>query len=121
MLEELNAMLRDLRSELHLEVAAISADGNLIAGDFESGHDANRIAAAAGDGFLMMAAMGGLINRGEEMLLSIEYDNGALVVSPLEPGAVLVMVAGVMADIGMLRVAARRFQAQYLQATTLVA
>jgi predicted regulator of Ras-like GTPase activity (Roadblock/LC7/MglB family) len=121
MVDVLTEMLARLRADNDLDMAAISADGLMVASDAASGFDAEGICATAGDGFLMMMALGVELQRGEPVMLTIEYETGTVVVCPLEHGAVLVMLTGNAVNLGRLRLAARRFQAQYLESAALAA
>jgi predicted regulator of Ras-like GTPase activity (Roadblock/LC7/MglB family) len=114
-LDDLNDMLARLRSDNDLEFAAISADGMLVAADSVDGVDAEGICATAADGYLVMTALGVELQRGEQQMATIEYSEGTVLICPLEHGAVLVMLTGGNANLGRLRLAARRFRASYVQ------
>ncbi|GIW04499.1 MAG: hypothetical protein KatS3mg059_1119 [Thermomicrobiales bacterium] len=116
MVDVLTDMLARLRVDNDLDLAAISADGLLVAADYSDGLDAEGICATAGDGFLMMTALGGELGRGEPRMLTVEYQHGTIVLCPLDHGATLVLLTGSALNLGRLRLAARRFQAQYLAA-----
>jgi predicted regulator of Ras-like GTPase activity (Roadblock/LC7/MglB family) len=115
MIDVLDEMLARLRSDNDLELAAVSADGMLVSADGADNVDAEGICATAADGYLVMTALGIELSRGEQRMLTIEYSGGTVVVCPLEHGAVLVMLTGSNPNLGRLRLAARRFQAQYLE------
>ncbi len=83
--------------------------------------DAEGICATAADGYLVMTALGIELDRGEQQMLTIEYADGTVIVCPLEHGAVLVMMTGGSANLGRLRLAARRFQAQYMESASAAA
>jgi predicted regulator of Ras-like GTPase activity (Roadblock/LC7/MglB family) len=117
-LDLLTEMLARLRSENDLEFAAISADGMLVAADIAEEVDAEGICATAADGYLVMTALGLELKRGDQQMLTIEFTQGTVVICPLELGAVLVMLTGGNANLGRLRLAARRFQAQYLESAS---
>jgi predicted regulator of Ras-like GTPase activity (Roadblock/LC7/MglB family) len=117
MQDVLSNMLVRLRADNDLDLAAITADGLLVAADFADGLDSDAICATASDGYLMMAALGQDLQRGEQIMLTIDYANGSVLICPFEHGAVLVMLTGAAVNLGRLRLAARRFQAQYLEAT----
>jgi predicted regulator of Ras-like GTPase activity (Roadblock/LC7/MglB family) len=121
MVDELTELLARLRADNDLDLAAISADGLMVAAEFAEGLDAEGICATAGDGFLMMMALGVELQRGEPEMLTIEYRSGTVLVCPLEHGAVLVMLTGNAVNLGRLRLAARRFQAQYLETAAMAA
>ena len=111
----LNALLARLRLENDLQFAAVSADGMLVAADSAEGVDAESVCATAGDGYLVMTALGVELNRGDSQLLTVEYSDGTVLIAPLEHGAVLVLLTNGSANLGRLRLASRRFQAQYLE------
>jgi predicted regulator of Ras-like GTPase activity (Roadblock/LC7/MglB family) len=113
MVDVFNEMLARLRADNDLEFAAISADGMQVAADSAEGVDSESICATAADGYLVMTALGVELARGAQQMLTIEYTGGTVLVCPLEHGAVLVMLTGGNANLGRLRLAARRFQAQY--------
>lgn len=121
MVDVLIEMLARLRADNDLDMAAIGADGLMVASDAADGFDAERICATAGDGFLMMTALGAELERGEPTMLTIEYRGGTVCICPLEHGAVLVMLSGSAVNLGRLRLAARRFQTQYLEAAAVAA
>ena len=115
MVDVLNEMLARLRTDNDLVLAAISADGMMVAADFAEGVDAENVCATAGDGYLMMTALGSELMRGDQIMLTVEYEGGTVVITPLELGAVLVMLTGPSTNLGRIRLAARRFHSQYLQ------
>ncbi len=121
MVDVLTEMLGRLRVDNDLDLAAISADGLMVASDHGEGFDAEGVCATAGDGYLMMTALGSELHRGEQEMLTIEYSAGTVLVCPLEHAAVLVMLTGTAVNLGRLRLAARRFQAQYLQTAAMAA
>ena len=114
MADALDEMLVDLRTSNALDLAAVSTDGLMVAADHADGIDAENVCATAGDAFLTMAALGAQLNRGEPEMLTIEYDDGTVVVSPLPHGGTLILLAAGHANLGRLRMASRRFRDQYL-------
>ncbi|HEX3301994.1 MAG TPA: roadblock/LC7 domain-containing protein [Thermomicrobiales bacterium] len=121
MVDVLEEMLARLRADNDLEFAAISADGMQVASDGADSLDAEGICATAADGYLVMTALGIELDRGDQQMLTIEYANGTVIVCPLEHGAVLVMLTGGNANLGRLRLAARRFQAHYVESASAAA
>ena len=121
MSDELTELLARLRADNGLVLAAVCADGLMVAADAAEGMDPERICATAGDGFLMMTALGAELQAGEATMLTIEYERGTVVVNPLGYGAVLVMMTGSAVNLGRLRLAARRFQEQAMNAANPVA
>ena len=121
MIEVLTDMLSRLRGDNELALAAISADGMMVAADAAEEIDAEHVCATAGDAYLMMLALGAELQRGEQIMLTVEYEGGTVLIAPLEHGAVLVMMTSGAVNLGRLRLAARRFQSQYLQQAELAA
>lgn len=121
MRDVLKEMLARLRSDNDLDLAAIGADGMVVVADSDERLDAEAICATAGDGYLMMAALSEDLHRGEQSMLTIEYAHGSLLIYSLEHGAVLVMLTGSAVNLGRLRLAAKRFQAQYDEAAAVAA
>jgi len=116
MADVLTELLARLRADNNLELAAVSADGLRVGSDEADGVDAEGICATAGDGYLMMTALGAELGRGDPVLLTIEYDGGTVLVGPLDHGAALVMLTGGHVNLGRLRIATRRFQEHYIGA-----
>jgi len=117
----LTELLARLRTDNNLVLAAVCADGLMVASDAADGMDPDAICATAGDGFLMMTALGAELAAGEATMLTIEYEHGTVVVNPLGYGAALVMMTGSAVNLGRLRLAARRFQEQAMDAASPVA
>jgi len=108
----LTDLLARLRTDNGLVLAAVCADGLIVSADAAEGLDPDAICATAGDGYLMMTALGAELSAGEPTMLTIEYEGATVVVSPLGFGAALVMMTGGAVNLGRLRLAARRFQEQ---------
>jgi predicted regulator of Ras-like GTPase activity (Roadblock/LC7/MglB family) len=119
--DTLKDMLARLRADNELDLAAISADGMMVVADYDAALDGDAICATAGDGYLMMSALSEELHRGGQAMLTIEYERGSLLIYALEHGAVLVMLTGSAVNLGRLRLAARRFQAQYVEAAAIAA
>jgi predicted regulator of Ras-like GTPase activity (Roadblock/LC7/MglB family) len=116
MADGLNELLARLRADNGLDLAAVSADGLMVGADSIDELDVEGVCATVGDVFLMMTALGTELERGEPNMLTIEYDAGTMIVSPLNHGAALVMLTGSALNLGRLRIATRRFQEQYAEA-----
>jgi predicted regulator of Ras-like GTPase activity (Roadblock/LC7/MglB family) len=85
----------------------------LVGADCNDDIDAESVCLTAGDIFLMKSALGAELGRGTPTLLTVEYDGGTLVVGSLSHGAELIMLTRNGANLGRLRLAARKFQEQY--------
>ncbi len=112
MADALDERLTRLRADNDLDLAAVVADGMIVAADHADGLDAESICATAGDGFLMMAALGIELGRGEPSILTIEYREGTMLMGQLEHGAALVLLTGQAVNLGRLRISARQFRQQ---------
>jgi predicted regulator of Ras-like GTPase activity (Roadblock/LC7/MglB family) len=108
----LTDLLARLRTDNGLVLAAVCADGLMVSADAAEGLDPDAICATAGDGYLVMTALGAELSAGEPTMLTIEYEGATVVLSPLGFGAALVMMTGSAVNLGRLRLAARRFQEQ---------
>lgn len=113
MADPINDLLVRVRADNDLDLAAVSADGLLVGVDSADGIDAERVCLTAGDIYLMKTMLGTELSRGAPGLTTVEYENGTLVVGPLSQGAELIMLTRNGANLGRLRLAARRFQEQY--------
>ena len=102
-----------MRTDNDLELAAVSADGMLVGIACDEGIDAESVCLTTGDIFLMKSALGAELGRGTPTLLTVEYESGTLVVGSLAHGAELILLTRNGANLGRLRLAARKFQADY--------
>ena len=115
MADPINDLLTKVRADNDLELAAVSADGLLVGIDAADGIDAESVCLTAGDIFLMKSALGAELERGSPTLLTVEYEAGTLIVGSLNQGAELIMLTRNGANLGRLRLAARRFQELYAE------
>lgn len=116
MVDPINELLTKARADNDLDLAAVSADGMLVEVDCADGVDAESVCLTAGDIYLMKSALGAELGRGTPTLLTVEFESGTLVVGSLTQGAELIMLTRNGANLGRLRLAARRFQEQYAEA-----
>ncbi len=112
MADTLDERLTRLRADNDLDLVAVVADGMIVSADYADGLDAESIGATAGDGFLMMSALGIELGRGAPSLLTIEYRDGTMLVGHLDHGAALVLLTGQAVNLGRLRIAVRQFRQQ---------
>ena len=115
MADPINDLLVRVRAENDLDLAAVSADGLLVGVDSAEGIDAERVCLTAGDLYLMKSVLGEELGRGAPGLVTVEYENGTLVVGSLTQGAEMILLTRNGANLGRLRLAARRFQEQYAE------
>ena len=111
--DDLNQQLARLRAENDLDLAAVAMDGLLVGAAHAEELDAEGICLAVGDIALLKSALGAALGRGTPLLTTCEYEGGALVACALDLGAELVLLTREEANLGRLRVAARRFQEHF--------
>jgi predicted regulator of Ras-like GTPase activity (Roadblock/LC7/MglB family) len=100
-------------------VAVITMDGLLIDAAAKADDDAQQIAVSACDGLLMVRALGGRLGRGEPVQAIIEYQRGLLLLEPLDDDLALVMLGPKDANLGRLRLVARRYSQEIIRAASL--
>ncbi|MCC6629378.1 MAG: roadblock/LC7 domain-containing protein [Chloroflexi bacterium] len=120
MTAELTRLLRKLQAADGTDlIAVVTMDGLLI--DAAAGNpdiDASVAAVAACNGLLMARAIGGELGRGTPHLVSIEFDDGLLLMQPLDDDLGLVIVAPRDANLGRLRLVMRRYAQELVRVTT---
>jgi predicted regulator of Ras-like GTPase activity (Roadblock/LC7/MglB family) len=115
MVDPINDLLAKVRADNDLDLAAVSTDGLLVGVDAAEDLDVEGVCLTAGDIYLMKSALGAELGRGTPTLLTVEYESGMLVVGSLAQGAELILLTRNGANLGRLRLAARRFQEQYAE------
>jgi uncharacterized protein len=100
-------------------VAVISTDGLLIDAAARADLDAQHLAATACNGLLMARAIGGELGRGAPVQAIIEYEQGLLLLEPLDEDLALVMLTPKEANLGRLRLIARKYGPEILQAAAI--
>src|SRR5687767_2492206 len=94
MTAELRDLLHKMQSADALDlVAVVTMDGLLIDAATRGELDAQQMAASACDGLLLARALGGRLNRGAPVQAIIEYQQGVLLLEPLDEDLALVMLA----------------------------
>lgn len=121
MVDALQDLLARTRTENDLDLAAVCADGLLVGSDAADHLDPQSISMAAGDLFLLKSALGAELHRGMPTMATVEYQGATVVVSALDHGAELILVTRTDANLGRLRIAARRFHEQYVEAAAATA
>jgi predicted regulator of Ras-like GTPase activity (Roadblock/LC7/MglB family) len=115
MVDPINDLLAKVRADNDLDLAAVSTDGLLVGVDCADGLDAESVCLTAGDIFLMKSALGAELGRGTPTLMTVEYEEGTLVVGSLAHGAELILLTRAGGNLGRLRLAVRRFQEHYVE------
>lgn len=113
MTHTLTALLTRLRSDHDLDLAAVTSDGVVAAVDSTPGLDTEAVCNTVGDLVLLNAALGAEMDRGSTRMSLIEYERGAVVITPLKTGEDLVLLSTDTTNLGRVRIAARRFQEAY--------
>jgi predicted regulator of Ras-like GTPase activity (Roadblock/LC7/MglB family) len=119
MTARLNELLRRLQAADGIDlVAVVSMEGQII--DVVAREDVNArdLGAVAANGMLMMRAMGYAMSRGEPVQAIIEYQAGLLLLEPLDRDLGLVMVASRETNLGRMRLVARKYGQDLLQAAS---
>jgi predicted regulator of Ras-like GTPase activity (Roadblock/LC7/MglB family) len=109
----LEVLLTRLRADHDLDLAAVVSDGAVVSVDAISGIDVDTVCNTVGDLVLLNATLGAEIDRGSIRVNLIEYERGAVVVTPLRTGEDLVLLSSDTTNLGRIRLAARRFYDAY--------
>jgi hypothetical protein len=100
-LEELLGRFRALES---IELAAVVAhDGLLIESVAAPEVDVDAVCAVASNGLAMAEALGREIDKGSTLQAMLEYEQGLVVLEPINSEAMLLLVANVPDEIGHVR------------------
>lgn len=119
MTARLTQLLRKLQAADGIDlVAVISMDGLLIDSAAREDGDAQRLATVACNGMLMMRAVGYELGRGEPVQAILEYQGGLMLLEPLDEDLGLVMLAVKDANLGRMRLVARKYSQELLRAAT---
>lgn len=97
-------------------VAVIDRDGMLLAASTAEEMDNESVGAAAASGLLVADALGAELSRGGSTQVTVEYGEGMVLLTPLDEDLALVIVASAMANLGRLRLLARRSRGDLLAA-----
>jgi uncharacterized protein len=101
--------LQALQAGNGLDMAAVvSADGLVIDAAAVEEVDAESICSVASNGLLMMDALGQELGEGAARIVTLEYDNRLVLLSPLDDDNLLVLLAGNGVNLGRLRIVLRR-------------
>ncbi len=109
----LEALLSRLRADHDLDLAAVVSDGATVAADAISGIDVDTVCNTVGDLVLLNATLGAEMDSGLVRASLIEYERGAVVITPLRTGEDLVLLSSDTTNLGRIRLAALRFYDAY--------
>ncbi len=105
-LNELIAQIRDVDG-IDL-VGVVDRDGLMLASSAGDEIDADSVAAVAANGLLVAEKLGQEIGRGTARQTTLEFDSGLVLLTPLGDDLALLILANQSANLGRLRLIARR-------------
>jgi hypothetical protein len=101
---QLGEVLGRFRALESIELAAVVAhDGLLIESMAAPEVDVDAVCAVASNGLAMAEALGREIDKGSTMQAMLEYEQGLVVLEPINSEAMLLLVANVPDEIGHVR------------------
>ena len=102
-------VLQELRVSNGLEMAAVvSADGLIIDATASDGVDTESIGSVASNGLLMMVALGEELGEDVPQMMTIEFGQHLVILSPVNDDHLLILLAGTDVNLGRLRIIVRR-------------
>ncbi|MDQ6601700.1 MAG: roadblock/LC7 domain-containing protein [Chloroflexota bacterium] len=115
-LSELIQQLRDIGG---IDLAAVVGnDGLLLASSAAEGIDAEAVGAVGASGLLVAEALGRELERGGVTQTTLEYEDGLVLLTPLDPDVALLVLARPDANLGRLRLLTRRARGELLRAVS---
>lgn len=115
----LNELMQQLRDIGSIDLAAIIGnDGLLLACSAADGIDGESVGAVSASGLLVAEAMGRELERGGITQTTLEYENGLVLLTPLDPDVALLVLARPDANLGRLRLLTRRARGELLRAVS---
>jgi hypothetical protein len=101
---QLGELLGRFRALESIELAAVVAhDGLLIESVASPDVDVDAVCAVASNGLAMAEALGREIDKGSTLQAMLEYEQGLVVLEPINSEAMLLLVANVPDEIGHVR------------------
>lgn len=101
---QLGELLGRFRALESIELAAVVAhDGLLIESMAAPEVDVDAVCAVASNGLAMAEALGREIDKGSTMQAMLEYEQGLVILEPINSEAMLLLVANVPDEIGHVR------------------
>ena len=120
--ESLATLLGRLQVAGGVDLAAVvSSDGFLIEAAHNEGLDAEEFSAVATNGLMVAKAIGLEIARGAIDSAIFEYSSGTVVINALDDELVLILLASPGANLGRLRLLARRYRDELIAASGTIA
>ncbi len=115
----LNELIQQLRDIGGIDLAAVVGnDGLLLACSAAEGIDGEAVGAVSVSGLLVAEALGRELERGGITQTTLEYENGLVLLTPLDPDVALLVLARPDANLGRLRLLTRRARGELLRAVS---
>ncbi len=115
----LNELIQQLRDIGGIDLAAVVGnDGLLLASSAADGIDGEAVGAVSASGLLVAEAMGRELERGGITQTTLEYENGLVLLTPLDSDVALLVLARPDANLGRLRLLTRRARGELLDAVS---
>jgi predicted regulator of Ras-like GTPase activity (Roadblock/LC7/MglB family) len=116
-MSKLKNLLGRLRAIDSVELAAVVAhDGLLIESTARTGVDVDAICAVASNGLAMADALGREIRKGGSVQTLLEYEDGLVILEPINADAMLLLMASARAQLGQVRFAVAKHRDEFLNA-----
>jgi predicted regulator of Ras-like GTPase activity (Roadblock/LC7/MglB family) len=110
-------VLQELQASSGLGMAAVvSADGLVIDSASNGEVDVESLCSVASNGALVMDALAQELNEASSEMMTIEYGNHIVMMSPLDQENMLVLLAGPGINLGRMRIILRRRAAALAEA-----
>jgi len=115
----LSELIRQLRDIGGIDLAAVVGnDGLVLASSAAEGIDAEAVGAVGASGLLVAEALGRELERGGITQTTLEFENGLVLLTPLDPDVSLLVLARPDANLGRLRLLTRRARGELLRAVS---
>ncbi|MGI8691195.1 MAG: roadblock/LC7 domain-containing protein [Thermomicrobiales bacterium] len=115
----LNELIQQLRDIGGIDLAAVVGnDGLLLACSAAEGIDGEAVGAVSASGLLVAEALGRELERGGITQTTLEYEDGLVLLTPLDPDVALLVLARPDANLGRLRLLTRRARGELLRAVS---
>lgn len=115
----LGELIQQLRDIGGIDLAAVVGnDGLLLASSAAEGIDAEAVGAVGASGLLVAEALGRELERGGITQTTLEFENGLVLLTPLDPDVALLVLAQPDANLGRLRLLTRRARGELLRAVS---
>lgn len=115
--QRLNELIEQMRDVDGIDlVGVLDRDGLMLASSAAEGVDPESVAATAASGLLVAEALGQELARGAARQTTLEYAQGLVLLTPLDDEVALLILANPTANLGRLRLIARRSRDEIIAA-----